>query len=58
VLLTQQKQQTTQQQKPKNMQKDKKGKKAKKEIKVHDLKPVKDAKGGSHYTSHFTSSHN
>jgi len=40
------------------MQKDKKGKKAKKEIKVHDLKPVKDAKGGSHFTSHFTSSHN
>jgi hypothetical protein len=50
VSLTQQKQQTTQKQKPKNMQnkQDKKGKKAKKEIKVHDLKPQKDAKGGGY----------
>jgi hypothetical protein len=30
--------------------KTKKQKKAKKEIKVHDLKPAKDAKGGGHYT--------
>jgi sugar diacid utilization regulator len=50
VLLTQQKQQTTQQQKRKTMQdkkeKDKKGKKTTKEVKAHDLTPNKDAKGG------------